>query len=56
MDLAKLGFVSLNGETLENVVGGKSDDDSHSTSTTDHACGSHGCGFSAGLLINRQKL
>lgn len=55
----KFQFESLNGETQSKVKGGKNENGTglnHGTlhtgqTTTDHACGRHGCGASSGLLI-----
>lgn len=47
-------FETLNGESLSNVKGGsEATKDTPMSQSTDHACGSHGCQFSSGLLINR---
>lgn len=48
-------FETLNGESISNVKGGGGEltKDTHMSQSTDHACGSHGCQSSAGLLINR---
>ena len=47
-------FETLNGESLSNVKGGsEATKHPHMSQSTDHACGSHGCQSSSGLLINR---
>ena len=48
----KSKFVSLNGEILGKVVGCNVEAKTSSMTTTDHACGSSGCGASAGLLMS----
>lgn len=46
-------FESLNGEFLSNVNGKCGvTKDTNNTQATEHACGSHGCGYSSGLLID----
>ena len=50
MDQKSLKFISLNGEVLEKVRGGYTNEESSSAS--DHACGRGGCGASSGLLIS----
>lgn len=45
-------FESLNGEFPLNVNGGCCvTKDTNNSQASDHACGSHGCGFSSGLMI-----
>ncbi len=46
-----LFFESLNPEEYENEEGVRV---YSSSQTTDHACGKHGCQFTAGVLINNK--
>lgn len=52
--MRNLKFESLNGELLSKVEGGNNAiKPTHSSQSTDHACGSNGCGSNAGLLITK---
>ena len=54
MEMKDFKFESLNGDFLSKVKGGSDATiDTHASQSTDHACGSHGCGYNAGMLITR---
>lgn len=42
-------FESLNGNFTDDIL--SEDSKIRITQTTEHACGGHGCGFNAGMLI-----